>query len=155
MAVWREVPDTQAGPTAIGLLLPPGERTFLIVRPRALSWDLLLLKGVAEIHFWELGRAEGMTIARQFAAALRQWSAGGAGQIGAVPCAKDKGYLVWVDIEDFALIACAREPGRAYQPFVFAQQERAQAAVEHLRHALGPNSDAVRELYFNTRNYAR
>src|SRR5207302_3778230 len=42
MCPLRRVEDAHAGPHAVGILVPPGRRTVVIVRPRALIWDLLL-----------------------------------------------------------------------------------------------------------------
>ena len=43
MAPFRHVEGNQAGPNALGILLPPGRRTLVVVRPRSLAWDLIPL----------------------------------------------------------------------------------------------------------------
>src|SRR5260370_18910840 len=42
MCPLRLVEDADAGPDAVGILVPPCKRTVVILRPRALIWDLLL-----------------------------------------------------------------------------------------------------------------
>jgi hypothetical protein len=162
----RRVSDEQAGPDALGILLPPGTRTVLIVRPRALRWDLLLVQGVASTTFRELTRHEAAATAQAFYAALEEWNRGkGPGHIGAVAssCAGGGagagagaagGFLVWADIGDFALVACERVPGQPYRPAVFAAEE-AQRAVALLGVVLRPTAPAQQEVYFNTRHFVR
>src|SRR5437899_1184453 len=101
MSALRVVSAEHAGPEAIGILVPPGARTVLIVRPRALAWDLLLVRGVAGTTFRELSRDEAPAVAREFLAALERWSRGGIGHVEAVAASGGEGHLVWVDVEEF------------------------------------------------------
>jgi hypothetical protein len=149
----RHVSGEQAGPTAVGILLPPGARTVLIVRPRALSWDLLLVQGVASASFRELIAHEAAAVAHDFYRALEAWNSGGPGHVAAVATGTG-GYLVWADVGDFALVACERLPGQPYRPAVFAAEEARQAA-SLLGAALRPPPPAQQEVYFNTRHFAR
>ncbi len=151
----RPVTDDRAGPEAVGILLPPGEPTVLIVRPRALRWDLLLVQGVGGTAFRPLARTEGAGVARAFYAALEQWNGGGLGHVGAVAASDAAGYLVWADVGDFALVACERVPGQPYRPRLFADPDEAQRAAALLGAALRPPAGAPREVYFNTRHFAR
>ena len=41
MPAFRRVDAQRAGPTALGILVPPGGKTLVILRPRGLEWDLL------------------------------------------------------------------------------------------------------------------
>jgi len=151
----RRVPDDGAGPEALGILLPPGLRTVLIVRPRALQWDLLLVQGVAGTTFRSLSRAEAPLIAQSFYQALEQWNRGGVGHVGVVPSLEGTGFLVWADVGDFALVACERIPGQPYRPMQFPAEDEAHAAVGRITAALCPPAPAEQEVYFNTRNFAR
>src|SRR5947209_829755 len=102
----RRVEGDRAGPAALGILLPPGAQTVLIVRPRALRWDLLLVRGVAGDGFRELARDEAVSVARAFYRALEDWNGGGPGQVAAVAASEAAGFSVWADVGDFALVAC-------------------------------------------------
>ena len=62
MCPLRRVEDHRAGPSALGILVPPGRRTFLILRPRALSWDLLLLRPNGAQAFREMPQNEATTL---------------------------------------------------------------------------------------------
>src|SRR2546423_14410331 len=44
MSSFRRVDGAEAGPDALGILVPPGRRTLVILRPRALDYDLLPLQ---------------------------------------------------------------------------------------------------------------
>ena len=44
MPAFRRVDARQAGADALGILVPQGTRTVVILRPRSLAWDLLPLK---------------------------------------------------------------------------------------------------------------
>src|SRR5262245_34084116 len=79
MCPLRRVSDQQAGPGALGILLPPGERTVLIVRPRSLPLDLLLVQGAAGTAFRELTKTEAAGVALGFLTALESWNRGGPG----------------------------------------------------------------------------
>ncbi len=150
----RRVTDDRAGPNALGILLPPGLQTVLIVRPRALRWDLLLVQGVAGTTFRSLSRTEAPLVAQAFYRALEEWNRGGAGHVGVVASSAE-GFLVWADIGDFALVACERVPGQPYRPMLFAAEEEARAAVGLITAALCPPAHAEQEVYLNTRNFVR
>jgi hypothetical protein len=158
----RRVSDERAGPDALGILLPPGlrpgpgARTVLIVRPRALRWDLLLVQGVASTAFRELARHEAAATAQAFYAALEDWNRGkGPGHIGAVATSDGGGgFLVWVDVGDFVLVACERVPGQPYRPALFAAEEAHRVAAL-LGAVLRPTAPAQQEVYFNTRHFVR
>src|SRR5580704_16766476 len=79
MAAFRRVEATQAGRTALGILIPPSRRTFLILRPRQLTFDLLCLQQPNATRFRELAHDEAAAAAHQLFAALQAWAAGGTG----------------------------------------------------------------------------
>ena len=154
MPPFRRVEDRKAGPTALGILVPPGPRTVLIVRPRPLDLDLLLVQGVAGTAFRELSREEAPAVAVAFYRALEAWSMGGPGHVGAAP-GSEGGYLIWLDVGDFALLVCARVPGQPYRPRVYAAEDEARAAADRLRTILHPAPGTTQEVYFNTRHFER
>src|SRR5207248_218318 len=101
MGTFRKVDPEQAGPDALGILIPPSRRTFVILRPRALPWDLLLCRGGDDLRFRELGHDEASAAAQAVYRALRDGAA-----VEAV--ARPEGRAVCVTAGPFVLIACER-----------------------------------------------
>jgi hypothetical protein len=164
---FRVVAGDQAGPAALGILAPPGRRTVLILRPRSLAWDLVLVQTRAwepgrpatgngpTTTFRELGREEAEAAAGVLHEALEQWHGGGAGQVQPVPATDGAGYLVRALVGVIPLLACLRQPGQPYRPQLFANLEEARQAADAIRAVLCPAGDAEQELYFNHRHFAR
>jgi hypothetical protein len=159
MCPLQRVLDTEAGPQALGLLLPPGRRTFLILRPRALAWDLLLETDDCT-SFRLMPRGEAGIIAQKVYRALETWVAGGSGRLEAAPLSAGAGaappgpFVVRLLLGPFALVLCSRRPGQPYQPEVFRDRQTVQRALSTLTAALRPGSESVQEIYFNTRNFS-
>lgn len=153
MSPMRRVFGNRAGPTALGILVPPGRSTVLILRPRALDWDLVLThppaEGMAFAPFRELNHHEAEAAAEQLCRALEEWVAAGPGQVEIVSLMEEQIHGVRVQVGGFPLCACRRCPGEAYQPARFKTLEDAQAAATALEAALG----CPQEVYFNTRNF--
>lgn len=159
MPPFRVVAGEQAGPAALGILVPPGRRTTIVVRPRALDWDLLPLgpgaeKGVGPL-FWEIGRDEAEGFARNVLEALEQCAAGNAGRVEAAAAPRGDGYQVRAALGPFVLIVCRREPGKPYQPAAFAGVAEALAAAQRITRYLCPAGAAEQEIYLNSRNFSR
>lgn len=154
MCPLRHVEGRRAGPSALGILVPPGRRTFLIVRPRALSWDLLLLRPGSLTSFRETLHGEADRLAHELLHALRDWSEGGSGHVEEVASADGSGFWVRVRLGPFALLACARRPGQPYQPLTFADAEAALSAAAQLRGILRPPHNIEQEVYLNTHHFA-
>jgi hypothetical protein len=159
MPAFRRVEGSQAGPNALGILVPPGRRTAVIVRPRALAWDLLPLRttsnGGAETAFQEGSLEEAAKLARGVRGALEERTDGGLLRVEPIASAAGDGYEVRASLDNRTWIACRRAPGQPYQPMVFETLDEALHAAESLRAILSPESDANQELYFNTRHFAR
>jgi hypothetical protein len=155
----RRVEAHQAGPTALGILLPPGPRTVLILRPRSLPWDLLLVRAGADgdpgTPFLHLEREEGEALAEGLLRALQRWAAGQAGKVEPAFAADGAGYWVQMEVGAFPLIACARQPGRPYRPAAFATAGEAEAAAAAIAAVLCPSEGASLEVYLNTRHFSR
>src|SRR5262249_27592345 len=101
MSPLRRVFGERAGPTALGILVPRGRRTVLILRPRALAWDLLLTHAAATgsvAPFRELGRDEAEAAAEQLCRALEGWAGGGTGRVDAVPLPGGAGHCVRAEV---------------------------------------------------------
>ena len=154
MCPLRRVEDHRAGPSALGILTPPGRRTFLIVRPRSLSWDLLLLRPDATNTFHELTREHAHRLAVELFQALRQWSEGASGHVEELPCPDGGGYWLRVRVGSFALLLCGRRPGQPYQPLVFPDADTAFSAAGQLRGILRPPPHIEQEVYLNTTHFA-
>jgi hypothetical protein len=103
-----------------------------------------------------MGPEEANATAQALGQALEKWSLGSSrGVVAAVSAPQGPGYLLQAGVEEFHLLACARRPGQAYQPFVFADAPSARAAADALAAVLCPPTGVEQELYFNTQNFAR
>jgi hypothetical protein len=151
MPVFRRVADHQAGPAALGILVPPGRRTQVILRPRSLTWDLLPVRVREQAVFCEFGRDEAASLARRIHETLE--TAQGDQQVR-VQAAAD-GYRVCAAVGDYLWMICGRVLGQAYRPVVFATQEQAEVAAQRIAAVLWPGPGTEQEVYFNTQNFTR
>jgi|GEM_PF-1963749 hypothetical protein len=150
MCPLRRVEGHRAGPSALGILAPPGRRTFLILRPRTLAWDLLLLRPGSVNIFRDVPFTEAERLAHELLQALRQWSQGASGHVEEVACPDGGGFWVRVCVGAFSLLVCDRQPGRPYQPLTFPDADTALSAAAQLRGILRPPDDIEQEVYLNT-----
>jgi len=157
MGAFRRVEDNRAGPRALGILVPPGQRTFVILRPRALEWDLLPIRFDQGVYstFCVFARDEAAAIARQVHRTLAESAGAGERSVQIVANPGGDGFLVWVPMEDVMWTVCPRVPGRPYEPCVFSSNDEAQSAIDRLSPYLWPQTDADQEYYFNTQNFSR
>jgi hypothetical protein len=157
MPPFRRVEDCRASPSALGILVPPGLRTVVILRPRALDWDLLPARvgEGAAIFFSDFDRDEAAGVARQVLRALEREACGETNPVAAMANPAGTGYVVVARPGEYGLIACPRIPGQPYRPMVFATIEEASAAAERLAAVLWPAAEANQEYYFNTQNFTR
>ena len=158
MTAFRRVEDHRAGPSALGILVPPGRRTVVILRPRAVAWDFLALKPGAGLEafgsFCDFERDEAAGIARQVQRDLARRACEGVNPVEVAGPA-DNGYRLCVRAGGLAWLACVRQPGQPYRPARFATMEEARAAAARLAHFVFPAADADQEFYFNTQNFSR
>jgi hypothetical protein len=156
MAAFRRVEDHRAGPDALGILVPPGRRTVVILRPRAVAWDFLALKPGSEVpgSFCDFERDEAAGVARQVQRDLARRVCEGVNPVEVAGPADD-GYRLCVRAGGLAWLACLRQPGKAYRPAGFATMEEARAAADRLARFMFPAADADQEFYFNTQNFSR
>jgi hypothetical protein len=157
MATFRRVEANRAGSGALGILVPPGPRTLVILRPRALEWDLLPIRfeGGMSSDFCAFERDEAAVVARQVQRALEETAETGECPVQVVVNPGGDGFLVWVPMLDVMWMLCLRVPGRPYEPCVFASRAEAQSAVERMATYLWPAQDAGQEYYFNTQNFSQ
>ncbi len=154
MCPLRRVEGSLAGPSALGILVPPGRRTFLILRPRALAWDLLLLRPDSVNAFREVPHAEADRLAHEILQALRHWSEGASGHVEEIACPDGGGFWLRVCVGPFALLACGRQPGQPYCPVTFPDVETTLAAATQVRKVLRPPDKIDQEVYLNTYHFA-
>jgi hypothetical protein len=158
MAMFRRVDGAEAGPDALGILVPPGRRTLVILRPRALDYDLLPLAAGGENGapgFAEIDHKEAPGMSQRLYRALEAVAAAGTGRVEAVPATGAAGWWVRVQAGPFTLLACRRVPGEAYQPAVLRTGTEAGSLAARLAAILFPAADGNQELYFNTRQFSR
>jgi hypothetical protein len=152
MAALRRVEVNQAGPRALGVLAPPGRRTLLILRPRALAWDLLLLRDDGS-GFADLSREQAQAQAQCLLFALED-GPGGADPFEAALLADHSGCWLRVRLRNYRFLVCPRRPGEAYRPQLFADAAAAQAAADQLAPLLFPPAGAVQEVYLNVHHFS-
>lgn len=159
MSLLRRVEASRAGANALGVLLPPGRPTVLILRPRALPWDLLLVRSGESAQkgtpFLHLDREDATTMTEGLLRALERWRRGGPGRVDPAFAADGQGYWVQALVGSFPLLVCERRPGQPYRPTTFATPEEAQAAARAATQALCPEGDDEQEVYVNTRHFGK
>ena len=159
MSPFQQVDASQAGRSALGILMPPGARTLVILRPRSLDWDLVIVRPDGEPDhrtlFWEMTRDEGATLVAELRVNLEEWAQGGLGRVEPVPAPGGKGYHVRIGVGRFVLITCGRFPGVPYKPAVFDSVSQALTAAERIAAVLCPTANAHQEIYFNTDNFRK
>lgn len=154
MPPFRPVDAAAAGPGAVGILVPPGRRTVIVVRPRSLAFDLLVLRRGGP-GFLEGDRTEAAIEAEKLRQALAACAVDDSGRIELVPDAVVGGFLIRLELGSFALLACQRATGQAYQALRFATQEEATRAANLLETLLCPPAEANQEIYVNTQHFER
>ena len=138
MGTFRRVEAEQAGPSALGTLVPPGKRTFLILRPRALPWDAVLCRGAEDSTFVQMSHDEASAAAQGLYRALKNRD-----EVRFPP--RDDLLIL---VGPFALAVCERRPGQPYAPLADDP-----SALERLRAVLCPAGE--QEVYFNVRHFER
>ncbi len=146
MAAFRRVEADRAGPGALGILVPPSRRTFVILRPRALPWDLVLVRDAGGADFRDLAHDEASATAQAIYRGLRE------GAVGVEVVLFPEGCWLRATVGPFELLACPRLPGLPYQPLV-CEEADARAHAGALEPILRPVGE--QELYFNTRFFDR
>jgi hypothetical protein len=155
MSSFRRVEGREAGPAALGVLALPGRRTYLILRPRALSWDLVLLRPANATVFREMDRDEATATAEELIRALEAWADGAPGRVETTSAPHGPGFWLHVHAGQFSLLLCPRAPGRPYEAERFADSDAARAVAADLAPILRPPPGTQQELYYNTRHFGR
>lgn len=159
MSRFRRVEGEQAGPNALGVLVPPGRRTTIILRPRALDWDLLPVhwddQGEPGTTIQELLPEQATQIAQKLVHNLEEGKAGDALQVAAVPATVGDGFWVRAEVSALPMIVCQRNPGQPYKANVFPTLDAAAAVARQVAAVVFPEVGVNQELYVNRRNFAR
>ena len=144
-----------AGPTALGILIPQGTKTLVIVRPRTLAWDLLPARWDGDHSqapkFCAFTRDEAANVARRLIQTLETAVSNGVCPVetfGADACCQ-----IWLRSDEFVWIVCRRVTGQAYQPMIFVGREDAVREAEALAKIVWPAAEMRQEYYFNTQNF--
>jgi len=159
MPAFRRVDAQRAGASALGILVPPGANTLVILRPRGLDWDLLPARweGDARVPplFCQFGREEAAQVARRFYRILEEANLAGKNLIETFGNPLGHAFQVWIRTGEYVWVLCRRHPGKAYEPLLFTSQEEAENVGRLLDPFFRPEPDANQEYYFNTQNFTR
>ncbi len=157
MPPFLRVEDRRANANALGILVPPGQRTFVILRPRGLKWDLLTIRveSGASTGFCLFDRDEAAGIARQVQRDLEQSAHQQVSPMVTISDAAGTGFQIGAKASDLYWIVCARVPGQPYKPLIFSTRADAESAVELVASFVFPSIDANQQYYFNTQNFTR
>ncbi len=152
------VDHKQAGTTALGVLVPPGAKTLVIARPKALAWDLLPARwdgdGTHAPEFCEFTRDDAAPVARQLMKDLEGAAAAGVNPVQTFGDAAGTCVQIWVHTPEYVWIVCRRTPGKAYRPMIFQSQDAARREAEAIAAVVWPAADRKQEYYFNTQNFS-
>ncbi len=159
MPAFFRVDAQRAGPAALGILVPPGAQTLVILRPRAQEWDLLPARWTGEASspptWCQFSRDEAAGVARRVQQALEDSVQNGNTPVAIIGDSAGQRFQVWLRAGEFVWVVCRRVPGQAYQPLIFASAEEAQSVGRRLEPIFWPRPDANQEYYFNTQNFGK
>lgn len=154
MPPFRRVDHAKAGAAAVGILVPPGRRTAVIIRPRALTWDLVPARVENGVRaFCQFDRDEAAGVARTLQQELAHLANAEGDPFVMLSSPASPGFQIGVKSAAYYWIVCARTPGKAYEALQFATQTEAEEAAARLRQFLCPKRDANQEYYFNTQHF--
>ena len=152
------VDPKHAGPQSLGILVPQGTKTLVIVRPRALPWYLLPARwdgdGTHPPQFCVFTRDEAAGAARRLVKTLEAAVERGENPVQTFGDARGERFQIWVRTEEFVWIACERTPGEAYRPMLFATQDKATEEADRIAAIVWPVGEVRQEYYFNTQNFS-
>jgi hypothetical protein len=156
--MFHRVETRRAGPSALGILVPHGTTTLVIVRPRSLEWDLLPARWDGDAghapEFCTMPRTEAARAARHLLQALEDCAAAGTNPLQTCGDAAGTSFQIWLRTDAFVWIACRRTPGQAYRPVIFTNLDDAKHAAEAIAAIVWPAADVKQEYYFNTQNFS-
>jgi hypothetical protein len=158
MPAFRRVEPQQAGANALGILVPPGTRTVVILRAKPLAWDLLAAtwngNPAMAPAFCAFGRDEAAKVARRLQQALEHAVTRGVNPVETLGDARERSFQVWLRAAELFWIPCRKTATQNYEPLLFPSRAEAREAGEALARIVWPAADAGQEYYFNTQQFA-
>jgi hypothetical protein len=152
----RRVEARVANAAAVGILVPPGPRTFVVVRPRGMLWDLLPVRWTGDAGapptFASFDRDEAASVARRLAKSLEERDLNG--QCPLETLGHEPSFQVWLRDRELNWLLCERIPGQPYRPLIFPTLSAAQGAAGVLMPFVHPGPQRVQDYYFNTQNFS-
>lgn len=153
MSIFSRVDPTVAGPNALGVLIPPGRMTIVVLRPKGLMWDLLPARWEGEAsrppRFCQFPREEAPSIARGLVQFLEDAVAKKLNPLETF--GNGRTIQIWLRAPELFWILCRRLPGEAYSPAVFPTLTEAEAVGEQVARFVWPPGE--QEIYFNTQKF--
>jgi len=154
--MFTRIDPRHAGPNALGILVPQGAKTLVIVRPRALEWDLVPARWDGESshppQWCVFTRDEAASVARRLVKSLEAAVEQRVNPLESFGDARRERSQIWLRTEEFVWIVCKRAQGQAYQPMTFTTQEELARQAQTLASFLWPEAGVAQEYYFNTQN---
>lgn len=130
----------------------------MIVRPRALAFDLLPARWDGDTsrapEFCGFTRDEAAGVARRFIEALEAAVAVGVNPVQTFGDAQQACLQIWLRTDELVWIVCPRTPGQSYRPAVYGTPQVATDEAERLAAFVWPAADATQEYYFNTQGFS-
>lgn len=150
------VDPKHAGPRALGILVPHGATTLVVLRPRALSWDLLPARWDGDAgqppQFCQFPREEAAGIARRLIPSLETAVTQGNNPVQTF--GNGTQFQIWLRTEELVWIVCRRALGQSYQPLILPDQDEATREGEKIAAIVWPLPESRQEYYFNTQNFS-
>lgn len=149
---FHHIDPSGASARALGILISPGPRPLVVLRPNGLPWDLLPAGWDGNPRtapaFCDFGRDEASALARKLLQALEEAAA--TRDCPLETFGKPGAYQLWVRAAGYFWIVCRRLAGEPYRPLVCATREEAEAIGAQIESFVWPVADAGQEVYFNT-----
>lgn len=150
----KRVDARSASVCALGILVPPGTRTFVVLRPRSQAWDFLPVRWSGRAgdapEFASFDRDSAALVARQIAKTLEDRDRAGDSPLETL--GHEPAYQVWIRDVELCWLLCERA-GQAYRPLSFATLAEARVAAEAMSPFVHPGANRVQDYYFNTQHF--
>lgn len=156
--MFARIDAKNAGSQSLGILVPQGAKTLVIVRPRSLAWDLLPARWDGDSgkppQFCVFSRDEAAAVARRLVTFLESAAKAGACPLESFGDAQAGRVQIWLRTDEFVWIVCKRAPGEAYQPMLFTSFDELSYAEEMIATYVWPAPGWTQEYYFNTQHFS-
>lgn len=150
----KRVDARSASGSALGILVPPGARTFVVLRPRNQPWDFLAVRWSGRPsdapEFASFDRDAAAIAARQVVKTLEDHDLAGDSPLETL--GHEPAFQVWIRDVELCWMLCERGKN-AYRPLVFSTLAEARAAAERMAPFVHPGANRVQDYYFNTQHF--